>query len=247
MDNFDFYKKIKITNKKYLKYFSKLDKIYQDIPETTGCLEHIKSCKGWCCFLQSPQFLYIEFLSIWNHLIKNWEMKDICGVIELAIKNYLAGQTTKGCIFFNRKTKLCNIHKIRGFNCRIYSITPDEDFKPRYDKMKKLYEGVIGAVIKEQCDLVSICDSKKINKDDINKWWNELIDLEKNIGIPRNKINDDVGGSYRTPHDHLLLYIMNDDILLKLQTIRVNGNDKEKVLALDGFINSMRKRLGITK
>lgn len=245
MDVFDFYKTIKTTNKKVVKSFDSLNKVYNKIPDTKGCLDNIEQCKGYCCLLQSPQFFYIEFLNIWNKVISKWDVKDICDIIELSMKNYLMGFTTKGCIFFDRKTHLCKIHNKRAFNCRTYGITPEEEFKERYNRVKETYKDVIGAVVKEQCEIVSTIDDKKVTTEDMNKWWDELVIIENYIGILKDNINDNIGGSYRTPHDHVLLYMMNDDILLKLQSIRLYGKDREKIAAIDGFMRNFRKKLGV--
>jgi len=45
--------------------FKQLRKLYKTLPETKGCIDNIKTCKGWCCRFQSPSMLYIEFLYIW--------------------------------------------------------------------------------------------------------------------------------------------------------------------------------------
>ena len=107
MDVFEFYKTIRL--KKAKKYFSQLEKLYSKIPDTKGCLENInkeKGCGGWCCFHQSPQLLYVEFLYAWDEIFNNWDLEEIADVIELAMINYVLGFTTKGCIFFDKSTKL---------------------------------------------------------------------------------------------------------------------------------------------
>ena len=245
MDVFEFYKIIKVD--KAQKCFAKLEKIYKKIPETKGCLKNINeenSCGGWCCHFQSSQLLYIEFLYAWQKIIGEWGMGEIATVIEAAMRNYVMGFATKGCIFFDKETKMCKIHKVRNLNCRIYGITPKEEFTPRYERMKEKYKNVIGAVIKDQCDLVSICNGKKITTSDTDKWWKAISKLEKKIGIPEKNINDDMGGSYRTYHDHLLLYLMTDDIMLKLQGVRLSTDHGEKLMAIDQFMTAFKNKIG---
>ena len=244
MDVFEFYKTIRL--KKAKKYFSQLEKLYSKIPDTKGCLENInkeKGCGGWCCFHQSPQLLYVEFLYSWNEIFNNWDLEEIADVIELAMINYVLGFTTKGCIFFDKSTKMCRIHKFRPYNCRIYAITPKEEFQPRYERMKEIYKGVLGAVIRNQCDLVSTIDNKPISTKDTDRWWEKLIDIEQKLGISKNNINDDTGGSYRTFHDHLLLYLTSDDIMDKLQGIRLSDNIEEKLMAVHTFMQYVKKKL----
>lgn len=243
MDVFEFYKTIKADKAK--KTFAALNKIYQKIPATTGCLENInleEGCGGWCCSQQSPQLLYIEFLYAWQDIINTWGIKDIAVVIEAAMHNYVMGLATKGCIFFDKEKKTCKIHKMRSFNCRIYAITPDEEFRPRYERMKEMYKDVLGAVIKEQCDLVSTCNGQKVTVFNTNNWWKDISKLEAQIGIPEENINDDMGGSYRTYHDHLLLYIMPDDVMLKLQGVRLSTDNEAKLMAVDQFMHIFKKR-----
>ena len=240
MEEFEFYS-IKTTNKKVVKSFSKLENLYKQIPETKGCLENLEDCKGWCCNLQTPQLLYVEFLNIWKEVLNDKDL--VLESIERSLINYVQGFTTKGCVFFNQKTKLCNCHKKRPYNCYIYGITPKEEFQPRYERMKEMYKDKIDAVIKDQCPLVSTINEEKVSVEDTDKWWQELVKIEKSIGIPENLINDDIGGSYRTPHDHLLLYIMPDSILQQLQCIRMSDNIEEKLLAVNGFMRGFKKNL----
>jgi len=244
MNNFKFYRKIKLTDQKVQKAFSKLSNLYNKIPETEGCLENINKengCESSCCLLQTPQLLYIEFLYLWNAIRKNISNKIICELIEKSMKNSVIGETTKGCIFFNKTNKKCDVHKWRCYNCRLYGITPEEEFKPRYEKMKKIYKNVVGAVIKEQCSLITTINKKKVTVKDTDRWWSELVDIEHSIGIPENKINDDVkGGSYRTPHDHLLLYLMPENILGGLSGIRLYDNKEDKRREVEKLINIIK-------
>ena len=157
------------------------------------------------------------------------------------MKNSIVGETTKGCIFFNNKIKLCNIHKVRPYVCYLYGITPELEFNIRFEKMKELYKDIPSAVIKEQCELVSTCNGEKITIFQTNKWWNELIDIEKSIGIKKDIIHDKEGGSYRTPHDHLLLFLMPDNVLSSLAGINMYDNIKDKIITVSELMSNIRK------
>ena len=111
--------------------------------------------------------------------------------------------------------------------------------------MKEKYKGVIGAVVKDQCDLISVCDEKDVTKEDTDKWFKYLVKIEESIGIPSDKTHDGIGGSYRTFHDHLLLYLIPDEIMFQLQGLRLTGNVNEQLLAVDNFMANFRKRLGV--
>lgn len=243
METFGFYKDIKTCSDKAKRACPKLHNLYNKIPDTKGCMDNISKidgCKGWCCNFQSPQLLYGEFLNLWNYIMQNWEIEQICNVIEKSLKNYIMGITTKGCIFFNAETKMCEVHKKRPFNCRIYGITPEEEFAPRLEKMKTLYKNDPRAVIKDQCDLVETVNGETVTKEDIDIWWNELINIERGIGILQENINDDMGGSYRTPHDHVLLYTMPDFVMEELQKIRLIDNYSEKIQIIERYMEAVR-------
>jgi Fe-S-cluster containining protein len=245
--DFYFYKEDKKFDILVNKNISRLNNLYKKIPNTNGCLESIckeeNGCGGWCCRYQSPQLLYIEFLNIWKWVIKNLKIEDVLFIIELSLKNYIKGVASKGCVFFDETTCKCIVHQKRPYACRLYGITPDEEFNPRYKKMKEEYKNDIKVVIRPQCDKVNTCNYEKISTEDTNEWSSDLIKIEKAIGIKKEDINDNLGGSYRTPHDHVLLYIMSDEILQKLQKIRLYANDTEKKIAIEQYLFWIKKKI----
>jgi len=246
MKTFGFYKTIRKDSKKVRKAYPSLHNLYNDIPDTEGCMENIEKedgCKGWCCRYQSPQLFYSEFLNLWNNLMKNWEIDDICDVIEKSLKNYVMGSTTKGCVFFNSDTKMCGVHKKRPLNCRIYGITPDEEFQPRLERMREVYKDVLDAVIKDQCHLIKTTDGQEVTTENTDIWFDKLTKIERSIGIPKDNINDDMGGSYRTPHDHILLYMLPDVIMQKLQEIRFIDNYNEKMEIIKQYMKAVRSSM----
>lgn len=234
-------------------YFLKLEKLYNKIPGTKGCLESISKpkkdggCGGWCCEFQNPQVLYVEFLYAWKHILNEWNVDNIIELIERSIRSYLSEMPTKGCVFFNKENKTCTVHSKRPYNCRIYGITPEEEFKPRYERLKVLYQDHPFAVIRDQCDLVKTENGEKVTIEDTTNWWEEIVEIEKNMGIKEEEINDDDGGSYRTFHDHILLQICGDDIMEKLQNLRINGKFHEKEIAVKNlmvvFRNSIKNKV----
>lgn len=243
MDIFKFYRTIKPSDLSVVKSFKKLKNIYKIIPETEGCIENIskeKGCGGLCCFVQSPQFLYIEFLYIWQFIKENWSGDEICDIIQKSMLNVIKGDTTKGCVFFNQETKKCKIHQVRGYSCRLYGITPEEEFKPRYERMKELYKNVPGAVVKEQCNLIKTIGKKQVTIFNTNRWWNELIQIEKKIGIKGEDISDKQGGSYRMPHDHILLFTMPENVLSALAGISLYDNAHDKIMAVSDLMGLIR-------
>lgn len=204
------------------------------MPETKGCMEHNTlpkeegGCASWCCQRQSPSALYSEFLYSWNYVVNNWEADDIVELVKRSLKNYFSNLPSKGCVFFNKEDKLCMQHEQRCYNCRIYGITPEEEFKPRYERLKVLYQNIPGAFIRDQCGLVETVDGKNVTTQDTNRWWNELKEIEISIGVKENEINDNMGGTYRTYHDHILLEICDDKTMEHLQTARQHATLQEK-------------------
>ena len=244
MKDFEFYKTIRLyRNEKTDKIFSKLKETYKKIPDTKGCLDNIcknGGCNGWCCMIQTPQLLYSEFLLIWDFISKNLDDDLICDLFNICMMNAINEVPSKGCVFFDIDKKLCKIHDIRPYNCRIYGITPSEEFNPRYEKIKNEYKTIIGAIIKPQCDLISTVDGKNITTEDTSRWWKELLDAERMMGIPENLITDEFGGSYRTPHDHILLYNMPENVLNALAGIKMYSDNLDKIKAVTELMSHIR-------
>ena len=224
------------------KSFKILEQVYQEVPKTKGCekANSKNECGAYCCRLQSPSMYLCEFLYLWEHFTKHSTKDQFLDVVLAAVKNYLKSTVTKGCVFFDEKTCMCKIHDQRAYNCRIYGITPDEEFNPRYEKLKKEYKSIIGAVIKPQCDLITTVDGKKVTVFDTNRWWNELVNIESSIGIPKDMITDKMGGSYRTPHDHILLYNMPENVLNSLAGIKEYNDEIQKKIMIKEIIQVIR-------
>jgi len=246
MKDFEFYKTIRLSNKKVklIPAFSKLHNFYNTIPDTKGCMENISTlssgCNAWCCRIQTPQFLYSEFLLLWNFVSRNWDDDKICDLFERCMLNAINPVPSKGCVFFDEDTCMCEAHKVRPYNCRIYGITPNEEFEPRYEKLKEEYKSILGAVIKPQCSLVSTVDEKEVTKKDIDEWWEELVKIERSIGIPKDMVTDAIGGSYRTPHDHVLLYNMPENVLNALSGIKQYTDEFDKKKAIKKLIQVIK-------
>ena len=175
------------------------------------------------CKLMNPSVLYIEFLNSWNHVVSNWPDKKIGDLIEKSLRNYLFDQKIKGCVFFDNESNMCSHHDHRPYSCRAYGIVPDEEFKPRYERLKVIYPDV-----PYQCNLVETEDGSKVTTKDTDFWWKEVLQAEKAIGIKNEYINDESHGSYRTYHDHILIHLFGEENLEKLSLARINLNKEEK-------------------
>jgi len=222
-----------VTPKKEKEARVSLNVLYSKIPDTKGCMEHIGKpeseggCGAWCCRMQTPQVLYSEFLNTWKNVTSSFSDGDFESLIERCLRKYLYPNEDKGCVFLNKETNMCAQHETRPFNCRVYGIIPEEEFKPRYERLKVIYPD-----IREQCNLVSTVDGRKVTKKDTDNWWLELKSIEMKMGVKPDLVSDDDGGSYRTYHDHILIHLLGEENLYKLSEIRVGGSkiDKERVI-----------------
>ena len=200
------------------------------------------------CQIQTPQLLYSEFLLLWSYVSKYWSDEEICCLFERCMLNAINDIPSKGCVFFDEEKCLCKIHKVRPYNCRIYGITPPEEFNPRYEKLKKEYKTIIGAHIKPQCEIVSTVDNIEVTIKKTDDWWNEIKGVEKMIGIPTKMITDEMGGTYRTPHDHVLLYNMPENVLNALAGIKLYNDELDKIKAVNDIMINLRNYFrGISK
>ena len=230
----------KIKDSELPKAFDKLLNLYQQIPDTNGCMDNIKECHSWCCQNQNPNLVYCEFLRTWNHILKTWDGDKIISLVERALQNYLSDLPVKGCIFRNEETHLCDIHKYRPLSCMLYAITPKEEFDERLEKIKARYKGQIGAFFRDQCPLVETVNGKKVTTKDTDKWWTELKEIERSIGIEESHIVDRFGGTYLTFHDHLLIYLLPEYLFNNLASVRQYGNIADKHKVIETFIKVLR-------
>ena len=216
-----------------------LDYAYSKIPSTKGCMEHINKpeseggCGAICCQVQNPSVLYIEFINTWNYVKENWNNDEIGNLIKFSLKNYLSENFVKGCVFFDKSSRMCSQHLSRPFSCRTYGIVPDEEFRPRYERLK-----IINPDVMDQCKLVDTEDGSIVTKKNTDDWWEKAIQAEKKIGIKEEFITDKPHGSYRTYHDHILIHIFGEEHLNKLSLIRVHFSDDEKNKIIDQMLSA---------
>ena len=212
------------------------------MPETTGCEKCIdinKENSEWCCLCQSPSMYYIEFLNVWQ-VYHRWSKKEKQNLILRAVRNYLDNNLNKGCIFFSDK---CLCYKYRPYNCRMYGIIPSEEWNKRWELLKKRQSDKFNAL--PQCNLVSTTSGEMITSEKSDRWFAHTRKCEERIGVNKKTIalHDLDGGSYRTFHDHLLLYLMPDNVLEDLQILRFSDNEEEKIAAIEQFVFNFKKKL----
>ena len=234
------------TQKVTEKTIEKLNAVYSEIPETTGCMDNIakeNGCGAHCCRLNNPSVLYIEFQNSLKNILKTWSIEDILDLFKKTLRNYLSNSVSKSCIFWDKDSKLCKQHEHRPYACYLYGITPKEEFEPKYLRLKVLYKDNITANIKDQCNLIKTKDGSVVTKKQVDKWWEDLKNIEKGIGFKNSGINDDEEGSYKTFHDHLLLHFLPNPTLIKLTNLKMDGSYEEKELAILTFMSVIRKQI----
>tara|TARA_Y100000034_G_C6817553_1_gene367949 strand:- start:218 stop:958 length:741 start_codon:yes stop_codon:yes gene_type:complete len=229
--------------------FKRVKSLYKKLPETRGCLKHIDlpidsgGCGGRCCELQQPQVLHIEFLYAWRNVISNWKLEEILNLIQAALRSYLSERTTKPCVFWDSETKLCKHHETRPLSCRQYAITPEEEFRPRYERLKILYQDDPTAVFMDQCNLVSTVNGKKVTRRDTSAWWDKLTKIEEDNGVSKKMIHDQPGGSYRTYPEHILIHVFSESVISQLQTLKQFGEPAEREYVACSLMNAAKSKL----
>lgn len=218
--------------------------IYGKIPDTKGCMENLSKpeteggCGAWCCREQNPQVLYVEFLNAWHHVTHTWKKEPFLQLVERCLRAYLYDASRRGCVFWDRESKMCSIHEHRPFNCRVYGVTPEDEFKPRYERLRVIYPDT-----RDQCNLVSTVNGEAVTKQKIDEWWKMLNNAEKAIGIKPKKIHDNFGGTYRTFYEHVLLETMGEEGMEMLSNTRSVGSDEEKEAILQKALTGLRSIL----
>jgi hypothetical protein len=99
-----------------------------------------------------------------------------------------------------------------------------QEFKPRYERLKILYPN---ENTRYQCDLTRVI-GEALSKKDIDDYFESIKLIEKEVGVKSSLFHDGDGGSYRTYHDHLLLYLSTDSFLSLLTKIKTKGTDQDK-------------------
>ncbi len=175
------------------------------------------------CEHQNPSVFYSEFLLSWGKISGSWTKKAKADLVVRALRNYFNPSVSKGCVFWDKTTKLCQQHETRPYNCRIYGQRPEEEFKPRYEKLKVLYPE---ADVRNQCDLVK--SPKPPTKAEIDEWFNQVRYCEHDVGVHHSLHHDGDGGSYRSYHDHILLTVANEVLLRHISRLRKSGTVEEQ-------------------
>ncbi len=223
-----------------------LEGAYGDLPDTIGCMESISSkdsCEAWCCREQNPSVWFVEFLNTLENYIFKMDVDDFSSLIKLCLKKYLLIDKSNGCVFWNADTRKCKTHTTRPVNCYFYGVTPDEEFQPRYERLKVLNNNV-----KPQCDLIKLKNGNKfLTKKEIDFSFDSIRELEKKIGVPDHFLNDNPGGSYRSFHEHALIWILGEKEMCDLSIVRSSYSMIQKKQLINNICDCLRESFSNVK
>lgn len=225
---------------------SRLENLYNKIPDTSGCMDNIckeNGCNGWCCVVHFPHLFSCEFKKTWERINKDWSKEEFADIIEKSLQNYLLGEVTKGCIFFDKNSKKCKIHDIRPYSCRLYGITPKPEFDRRYNLMLERYKDNPLMFFKPQCDCVRTINGKEITEEETDGWWKTLSSIEESFGADPKDLSE--GVTYMSHHDHILSRVLPEYTLENLSKVRQFGKKEEKDNTCKVIMDIIRKSLGI--
>lgn len=215
-----------------------LNILYDNLPKTSGCEKCLEingeENKDWCCKRMSPSMYYVEFLNVF-HKFEKWSHKRKKEVILKAFANYLNNDLEKGCIFYSNG---CTIYKQRPTSCRNYGVISEESWNKRWEFLKERDGDKFCGI--PQCNLVK--SEIPITPELENKWFEHTKKCEERIGILKKEINlhDQQGGTYLTFHDHLLLELFGEEMLVDLTKLRLINHSKEDI---DLTIKEIEKNL----
>jgi hypothetical protein len=203
-----------------------LNVLFSGMPTTSGC-EKCVEANGenafWCCKTQSPSMYYVEFLNVYNE-VKKWPVAKQQALISRSIRNYLDDSVSKGCVFY---VDGCLCYSQRPFICRSYGVIPQENWDKRWESLKDNMGDQFNAL--PQCNLVA--SSTPISAVMENRWFEHTKKCEGRLGVSSDSIrkHDEDGGSYRTFHDHLLLEMFGEELLVRLTKIKLSNPTKEEI------------------
>lgn len=232
---------VDVTDENVYKKTKRLNVIYNNFPETTGC-EKCKEVNGdnaeWCCKSQSPSMYYAEFFYIWNHARSTWSKEKKVALIVRAIKNYLSNKTSKGCIFYDNG---CQTYERRPAVCRVYGVIPAESWDKRWNTLKDQLGDAFD--FKPQCGLVSLKSGEALTAEQENEFYEKTKTVEQDIGVPNAVIENHDGpiGSYRTFHDHLLITLFEESVLETLTQYRLSNPSDEDIAKTAEVLESALK------
>ncbi|PAB59967.1 YkgJ family cysteine cluster protein [Anaeromicrobium sediminis] len=124
-------------------YFNKLNEEYKKIDggKCAGCTN--------CC-AESVHTYYVEFLNIYDYLMKN---KDVYDILIPKIKKYYFEELYKNnkCPFLNEKGQ-CHIYEVRPLVCRLFGHYTEDEHEKNYMNVLETNKS-IKKYLKEEYDL----------------------------------------------------------------------------------------------
>lgn len=214
------------------KLLNKLKEFYDKLPVTIchNCPNKEKN-EADCCRIDNPPIYLIEFLNIIYYYFENKTTSELNDLIYRCYEWLFDLSKHIPCIFLN-EPNICEIYNKRCFNCRNYSLVPDDEWEER----RKLFIETTGEkhdLMDKQCTNVRIESPKFLirnsvqNKKIQDDVFNNIMKLDAKLGI---NIKEVYKNKTRMSFPlHLLLFFLGPDKLDYFLTVReLVGNDEEK-------------------
>ena len=162
------------------KKYEELRNLYKQIPPTK-CLvcPGKEGVEADCCKTFSPPLLLVEFLAIMDQL-KDQTEEEKKDLLFRCYQSYLDPGFTKKCVLLNGL--LCSVYPARPYNCRMFGVTPHEEWEKRSkDRGEETGLSPEEVPFSKQCDGMKIKKKspiKKISKETSDKIFKTIHDLD---------------------------------------------------------------------
>lgn len=217
------------------KSFAKLNELYSQMPDTTGCV----GC-GRCCKIQHPHCYLCEFINMYTYVIDNWTKNEVNTLIIDCVERYLSNDMNKPCVFLSEDNK-CKVYNNRDYNCRAFGMVPKKIYAKHVKQVKKNFPGVRLGLEKQSDCCGSVKPEKFIGGKKLNEIFKNIYELDRDFGVSEEDMAN--GSTYMTFHDHLLLFVYGNNVpfINQLTEIKRNGTDSDK----KQIVEEIRKQFGV--
>lgn len=209
----------------------KLDSIY----ELSGSLETACCRQCGCCRVACPQMKYSEALQITNKIWNTWSKEEKTELLVTCVGYFFSKSLIKPCPLLNGSA--CKIYDSRPLNCRLYGLWPKDVWERRVEKLAKHLDLERDQIpLNVQCEFVELKNSTKPTEEQIQKMFDALDNLDKQIisgGLKTGQLYRKAEGmvasnwNYRTIHDWILFFFWGEERLAQMTEIAMVANQEQ--------------------
>ena len=224
--------------KKSEEVLKELNEIYDEMPDTVGCV----SC-GKCCRVQHPHCYFSEFLNMYSYIIDSWDQKGISDLVSSCVERYLSNELNKPCVFLGANN-MCKIYEKRDYNCRAFGIIPKKAYAKHVQEVKKNFPGMRLDLEKQSDCCGGVKPEKYIGAKKLDNLFGRIYELDRDLGVSQDDIT--AQNNYMTFHDHFLLFVYGayPDFLNQLTAVKRSGSESDKKQIIDEIKKEMEKENG---